>query len=663
MNRFYFWFITFLFHTILFFNGVCQERKIDTRVWSIAYWQEMAKKGLVEVAKPVPVVQAVYTGSIINVPMLLAENSPDVPIINANNVTQSENSVFVNPLDNKKVLNSNNSTNYPFSVFYGTSGFFSTDSGATWNGSVQGTGGSNHGDPATAIDLNGRYYVGYITLDWGQGCAYSTDEGKSWTHVQVAPGPPGGYPNLLDKNHLWVDNSPSSVYQGNLYSAWMHFEEGHVNHNDIELARSTDGGLSWSKPINISDAVNAGSHNQGVNIQTGPNGEVYAVWAIYDSWPADESALGFAKSTDGGESWQSATRIISNIRGMRFSARAQNQLDPPFDDPGPLNKKNMRVNSFPSMAVDISSGPYRGNVYVVWANIGFPGDNTGDDIDVYLIKSTDGGNSWSTPTRVNSGPTGQGDHHYLPWITCDPASGVLSVIFYDDRNVGDAQIETYVAVSVDGGDTWQDFKVSDVAFTPSPIPGLAGAYFGDYLGISARENKVYPIWTDNRSGKPLAYVSAFQIPSLDVLVDQKLSNGSSVDSVGHWEGGPNFTPYPVPHTFSFVIGSTEVLRAAQKIIFNEKYHKWSKDDTVSNHREFLITGDFPNNLRSEFHPTKPGIVLKNAFLSAPPGTDPGNDVIAFKDPWLIDYPDPQYGNNKRNQGMAAPFKSRPAPFN
>ncbi len=63
--------------------------------------------------------------------------------------------------------------------------------------------------------------------------------------------------------------------------------------------------------------MNAGSHNQGVNIQTGPNGEVYAIWSIYDSWPSDEKAIGFAKSMDGGVTFSTATRIINNIKGIR----------------------------------------------------------------------------------------------------------------------------------------------------------------------------------------------------------------------------------------------------------------------------------------------------------------------------------------------------------
>ena len=127
-----------------------------------------------------------------------------------------------------------------------------------------------------------------------------------------------------------------------------------------------------------------------------------------------------------------------------------------------------------------------------------------------MAKSTDLGVTWSTPIKVNQDDAGLGHKHYFPWITCDPENGLLSVVFYDDRNVGGNQCEVYCANSTDGGETWEDFKVSDVAFTPSPIPGLADGYMGDYLGISAYGGWVYPSWTDNRSGSVMTYVSPYQ---------------------------------------------------------------------------------------------------------------------------------------------------------
>ena len=442
---------------------------------------------------------------------VLDANYPDILLIQGN-TSQSENSIFVNPNDETYVLNSNNSTTQPGGSInvLGANALFSNDQGNNWSGGTHGAGGSNSGDPAALISRSGRWFVGFISSSGGQGVSFSDNQGSSWTQVNIA-NPQGG--GLLDKNHLWIDNSTSSAYQGNLYSAWTPLSTSSTSDTEIELSRSTNDGSSWSSPIAISTSVNAGSHNQGVHIQTGPNGEVYAVWAIYDSWPSDEAAIGFAASTNGGSGFQNANRIITNIRGIRNSGVG----------------KNMRVNSYPVMAVDNSNGPNRGDIYVVWANIGAPGINTGNTSDIYMIRSSDQGNSWTTPIIVNQ-DNSNSNVQYLPWITCDPANGNLHVIYYDDRNTGGQEVETFVANSFDGGQTWEDFRVSDVSFTPTPIPGLAPGYFGDYLGISAKNGIVYPVWTDNRSGTALAYTSPFVVCECSeslVLINGQVSIGES----------------------------------------------------------------------------------------------------------------------------------------
>lgn len=468
---------------------VSPKYKVDTRIDNMSYWRRMASLGLVPVQPETKAPLGVYGSSKMVGKGVLTENSPDVPVTSQNS-TQSENSIFIHPGNVQSVLNSNNSTPNPAGSVYGANAFLSTDAGNTWGGSIQGAGGSNSGDPATAISLSGRYYVGYIHSSGGQGVSYSTDQGITWSSVLVAPAP-SGYGNMLDKNHMWIDNSPISPYSGRLYDAWTNF--GGNNNNQIEICHSSDEGLTWSSRTNISSAVNAGSHNQGVNIQTGPNGEAYAIWAIYDTWPSDEKALGFAKSLDGGATWTTGTRIINNIRGIRTTG----------------THKNMRVNTFPTMAVDISQSPNSGTIYVTWSNIGTPGINTGNDMDIYMIKSSDQGATWSTPIKVNQDAPGAGKQHFFPWVTCDPINGNLSVIYYDDRNVSSNQCEVYTSNSSDGGANWWDLKVSDVSFTPSPIGGLADSYFGDYLGNHARDGWVYPVWTDNRTGVAMTYVSPF----------------------------------------------------------------------------------------------------------------------------------------------------------
>ena len=502
--------------------------QFDTRRDNMGYWMEGAQKGLIPFNPKVQVKPAQYHGSQLNVKGVTTLNSPDVPVTDQTDVTESENSIFVDPNDFNYVLNSNNSTSWSggsVGTLYGASYLQSADGGSTFGGSVQGAGGSNSGDPAAAINQNGRQFVGYISSSGGMGVSYS-DNGSSWTAKTVYS------PGSQDKNHMWVDNSLSSPYEGNLYNVWTDFGSGSANENDIVFSRSTDDGDTWSSVINISSAVAAGNHNQGCNVQTGPNGEVYVTWAIYDSWPSDETAIGFAKSTNGGATFAPATRIITNIKGIRNSEVS----------------KNHRVNSFPSMAVDISGGGNNGNIYIVWTNIGTPGTNTGTNRSVYMIRSTNGGTSWVTPVRVNQGPFTDGKEAYFPWITCDGETGTIATVFYDDRNTTSASCETFSAYSLDAGNTWTDFVVSDVSFTPSAIPGLAGGYMGDYLAITSNGGKIYPCWTDNRGGLYMTYVSPYELGlNAEFSADAtEVCNGTAITFTDNSTGSPTSWSWSFP---------------------------------------------------------------------------------------------------------------------
>ncbi|MDP1623420.1 MAG: T9SS type A sorting domain-containing protein [Bacteroidales bacterium] len=491
---------------------------VDTRIDNMGYWQRCAAAGLVPVQPFAPIPPARYTGSKVLLRGVSVIDSPDVLVTNEpSNSTQSENSIVINPNDQTMLLNSNNSTPQPSTgSVKGADALKTLDSGATWSGTVEGAGGPNSGDPAAVIDLNGRWYVGFIDNANGQTVAYSDNMGATWTTSKVAN---GSAFNVLDKNHLWVDISPTSPYKGYLYNGWM-------TSNNIFVSRSITSGATWSTSVNISSATSAGSHNQGINFKCGPDGEVYAVWSVYDSWPSDEKAIGFNKSPDGGTTWGTAVRALNNIKGIRTIGVSQ----------------NMRTNSFPSMAVDLSNSPYRGTIYVVWTNTGVPGINIGPGSSVYLIKSTDEGATWSTPKRINSDST-SGKHHYLPWITCDQANGYLSLVFYDNRNCAANEAEAWMAYSTDGGASFTDLKVSDVVFTPAPIPNMASKYMGDYLAIAAYGGKTFPCWTDTRSGHCLTYVSPIDIliPQAaitntgDVLNDTVFGNSNGLMDYGETE--------------------------------------------------------------------------------------------------------------------------------
>jgi len=478
---------------LLLISSTSYSQKIDPAVLNAidnrGYWDSIAKKGLIKPNPAIKPPQAIYRGSTINSPLISLPNSPDVVIDNTTDEAQSENSVYINPLDKLKALNSNNSENIVTNVNHGSSYFTTTNQAASWQGSVNGAAGDNWGDPSAAVSANGRYYISYLYPTFSLGVAASADEGVNWTRYPIHIGSVSTF--FCDKPHMNVDNSITSPYQNNLYAAWWNIGWPQFNQH-VGFSRSVDGGVTWAAPIGISgNQVNSDSH-QGVNLQCGPNGQVYATWPVYPPGnpDGDEIGLGFTSSTDGGVTFNTPVTIASNIRGTRTTGVG----------------KNMGTKSFPTMTVDNSFGPHRGTIYVVWANIGTPGTNTGSDVDLYLVKSIDNGVSWSAPQKINTSIPGQGRKHFFPWIACDQTTGKIHLIFYDDRNVAATDLEAWMASSFDGGATWDEYKISDVSFTPVPFGSRPG-YFGDYLGVTADDDVIYPLWTDNRSGRALAYTS------------------------------------------------------------------------------------------------------------------------------------------------------------
>ena len=191
--------------------------------------------------------------------------------------------------------------------------------------------------------------------------------------------------------------------------------------------------------------------------------------------------------------------------------------------------------------------------------------------------------------------------------------------------------------------------------------GNASYPFSTWMNVSTNQ----PIPGNPISQTPMSnttYQANYGQGSVGVTVYQNLSTGASTGNIGRWEGGPDFAPYSAPHAFTFTLQTTEALRGAQDIESSQKYNNWTRntvaEPTVLNHHTFSISPN-DNNFTSNFQPTTQGSSITTSLLEVP-GSYTG--TVAFQDPWLIDYPDPLYGNQKRNQGMSAPFKSRTTPF-
>jgi hypothetical protein len=153
-----------------------------------------------------------------------------------------------------------------------------------------------------------------------------------------------------------------------------------------------------------------------------------------------------------------------------------------------------RVSSYPSMAADTSGGPNRGNLYLVWS------DARNGDADILFIRSTDGGQTWSQPVRINDDPVGNGRDQFFSWVAVDPTNGQIVVMFYDRRaDANNLILDVYVTRSTDGGLTFEpNIKVNTQSFNPRDDRLFQGAFIGDYNAIAVHNNLAYPIWSDTR---------------------------------------------------------------------------------------------------------------------------------------------------------------------
>jgi len=415
---------------------------------------------------------------------------PSIRVLPSSNAQQDEIILVRHPSNQNIMFGGANTT---VSGIFGQGGYITTDGGATWTGNnLLPPFTQNSSDPGPTIDKNG--VIIFTVLDVpGIVAAYSTNNGSSWSsRITINSG-------SEDKNFAGTDDAPTSPFYGRSYCVWSHF----VSIPPIVISYTTNGGISWS-PMSPINSPPGGHYSQGCDIACGPNGEVYVCWAApLSSSPFTEDFLGFAKSTNGGVSWN-VTENAYDMNGIRAST---------------FNGWNFRVNGFPRIGVDRSGGSRNGWIYIVTAERNLP--PTGSDADVVLHYSSNGGTSWSSGIRVNQDALNNGKVQFFPAIRVDEQGGI-NICYYDNRNypsVGDSA-ETYMSRSTDGGATWIDIKVSDHAWKVKGEAGL-GNYGGDYIGISSGNGKVWPFWYDDKTGTMQAWTAEVNLELVGI------SNGNN----------------------------------------------------------------------------------------------------------------------------------------
>lgn len=314
-------------------------------------------------------------------------------------------------------------------------------------------------DPAVAFDAaHNVWLINSLTLTTSSGVLgaavvvnRSTDGGLTWGAPITVRAVTGN--QNFDKNWIVCDTTSSSPFYGNCYVEY----DDNGNGNALHMARSTDGGLTWTESTVPAVSVIGG---QPV-VQ--PNGTVVVP---IDS--GNEAAIGSTVSTDGGVSY-SALTTITGITDHTVAG-------------------NLRSGPLPSAEVDGA-----GTVYVVWQDCRFRRGCKSNDI---VMTTSTNGTSWTPVVRIPIGTTSDKHDNFIPGIAVDKStsggSAHLAITFYfypttgcGGRHQPACQLDVGYISSIDGGTSWGPFTQLAGPMTLSWLPNTTqGRMVGDYISTS-----------------------------------------------------------------------------------------------------------------------------------------------------------------------------------
>jgi len=320
-----------------------------------------------------------------------------------------------------------------------------------------------------------------------------------------------------DKDGVWADNTATSPFFGNVYACWTDFRSKTslpAAAQPMELSRSTDGGTTWSSPVQLTPATpgsktikfTAAGGRQGCAIRTDSHGAVYVFWEGTDN---KQPVQVMTRSFDGGKTFEKP-RSVSNVSDV-------GKTDPVTGDSTFDGLAGARTDSFPS--VDLANGSPSGagatnEIALAWSDA-----SAGLNHEQALLQySTDGGNSWSTPTNIAE----SGDRPDFPAVALSP----------DGKNM----YLDYMAFLQDWQETTTSPRLMQGVIRTAPVGssgapgawvtlhrgatgdargssqnGLTGEFLGDYDSIvAANSTAVVGVWNDSRNATDCPAVDAYR---------------------------------------------------------------------------------------------------------------------------------------------------------
>lgn len=334
---------------------------------------------------------------------------------------------------------------------------YSTDGGITWTFPGVLNPGVFRSDPVLDFDADGNFY--YNSLQGTFTCdVYKIDDGG----VEWNPFVPA---NGGDKQWMRVDRT-DGIGAGNIYANW------NLSFTTCawDFTRSIDGGASFETCEEVDSAPRWGT------LAVDADGTLYICGQSGGN-------LIVVKST---------TAKDPNIP-VTFDSVATVDLDG-FLATGGINPQGLTGQMW--VDVDISGGTGHGNVYVL-ASV-FRNSNS-DVADVMFAKSTDGGETFLAPIRINT-DVGTDNIQWFGTMAVAP-NGRIDVVWLDTRDapVGTDDSTLYYSFSENQGETWSDNQAISVPFDPH-VGYPQQNKMGDYYDMVSDNDGAHLAWSNTING-------------------------------------------------------------------------------------------------------------------------------------------------------------------
>jgi hypothetical protein len=443
--------------------------------------------------------------------------------------SQNEPTIAVDPHDPNVVVAGSN--DYCAQIVNGDvwAGYYrSTDGGENWSNSLvpgypddssaAGLASPAHGscaaagDPSQAFDQNGNLFYAFICFNRSgpvNGSVYAAkyvNDGATYDRtVLIKRGTPSGLflsGLFQDKINLTVDQS-GGEFSGNVYVAWSQYD-GFAPANAVLVSRSTDHGLSFSRPVRVTP-VELGTASFA-DLAVGPDGAVYLTYITYPSQGRLTSDIWLQKSVNGGVSFGPSSHVASITRFDSDQFSGTTGTVDCGDGPFACESGFTYSRFFSSSAVAADAN----GVHVAYA-----AERPDGQSKVFVRNSPDGVSFPAAAAQLDAVGTG---HQWFPDIAS--ADGTITVVFYDSRgdpgyapdlppgntaggvNSGDV-VNTFIARSANGT-SWTETQVTTEGsnFGWETHGSRRVGFWGDYIYVSAVPGAVNVTWTDSRDLVP-----------------------------------------------------------------------------------------------------------------------------------------------------------------